>query len=230
MRNDLTDTETELVALFDAQGSEVFLHARDLRGEREIGIEPDSPVVLASVFKIPILLELAKQADEGRLSLTDRIRVDPQDRVMGSTGMSAMLDEVELSLRDLALLMMSVSDNTATDVLLERVGLVAVNETLQSLGLKETRVVGSCREILQQLIDDVVGPDVDATEEELLELFEKAAPVRASSARTLQPTLTSRSTPREITDLLSLIWTDRAASPNACAETRRILGLQVWPH
>ncbi|MCA1703427.1 MAG: class A beta-lactamase-related serine hydrolase [Actinobacteria bacterium] len=226
----MVDIEAELSSLFDAEGSQVFLHARDLAGEREIGIEPDSPVVLASVFKIPILLELAKQADEGRFDLTDRVRVGSPDRVLGGTGLSTMLDDVELSVRDLAQLMMSVSDNTATDVLLDKVGLESVNETLRALGLANTELVGSCREVLQQLIDDVVGPDVDVAPEELLERFQKAAPERAPLARSLQPELTSRSTARETTELLSLIWEDRVSSPNACAEVRRILDLQVWPH
>jgi beta-lactamase class A len=142
-----------------------------------------------------------------------------------------MLDEAELSLRDLAVMMMSVSDNTATDVVLGRVGLKRVNDTLTELGLKGTELVGSSREIIDQLIEDVVGPfDPDVSQDELWQQFEAAISERALSARPLQAKLTSRSTPRETTELLSLIWTDKAASPEACAEVRRVLGLQVWPN
>jgi beta-lactamase class A len=50
------------------------------------------------------------------------------------------------------------------------------------------------------------------------------------SVRAIDAKRTNRTTPREMTRLLSMIWRDEAGPPDACAEVRRIMGLQVWPH
>src|SRR4051812_23451150 len=112
----------EVIGVMSAAGADVFLHARDVDSGREVGIEADAPVVLASVFKIPVLVELGRQFDAGLIAPTDRIVVPASRRTDGPTGLSVMLDDAELSVRDLAFWMMSVSDNTATDVLMERLG------------------------------------------------------------------------------------------------------------
>jgi hypothetical protein len=65
-----------------------------------------------------------------------------RDRTPGLTGISAMLDPVTMSWRDLASLMMTVSDNAAADAILERVGVAQVVEALDDLGLFDTRISG----------------------------------------------------------------------------------------
>ncbi len=212
----------ELADIFSSARAAGYLHAIAVDGGHEVGLHADELVVSASVFKVPVMLEVAAQASEGRFSLTDRVRVTPSQRVLGPTGISAMLDEIEVSVRDLAHLMMSVSDNTATDVLLEMVGVDAVNQRLRDLGLRRTELAGSCRDIFQTLQEDTgLLP-----EQTLLE----ADPERLLAARCLRPELTTRTTARETSELLRLIWTNRAAPAIACAEVRRIMALQVWPH
>lgn len=92
----------ELGAIFDAAGAKGYLHAVDLASGREVGTEPDAPVVAASVFKVPVLLELVRRFAAGDPVPTDRVRVGSRDRVMGPTGLSTFSDDVELSWRDLA--------------------------------------------------------------------------------------------------------------------------------
>jgi len=87
------------------------------------------------------------QASEGRLSLSDRVRVPVEGRAPGPTALSVWQDEVELSLRDLASSMITVSDNCATDVVCDRVGLDRVQARLDGLGLTATRVPHDCRGI-----------------------------------------------------------------------------------
>jgi beta-lactamase class A len=134
-----------------------------------------------------------------------------------------MVDEVDLSLRDLAYLMMSVSDNTATDVIMRIVGLDRINETLQELGLPKTHLVGDCRELLGTFAQDTGLDRVDVN-------LSTVDPDVLGRWRSLDPAQTSRTTPAEMTRLLKLIWRDEAAPPEACAEIRRIMALQVWPH
>jgi beta-lactamase class A len=146
-----------------------------------------------------------------------------------------MLDEVEMSVRDLAFLMMSVSDNTATDVLQALVGTDRINERLRALGINSTYIRDDCASLLAEVIADLGGDPTlpvpeSSTPANPFELDDAAL----REAITTSPALTGKtgntSTPRDITTLLSLIWSDRAGSPEACAEVRRIMGLQFAPH
>jgi beta-lactamase class A len=214
--------EERLASAFQAARVQGFLHAVDVDGDAEVGHSGDEPVVLASVFKIPILLELFRQASRDEIDLVEQVTVPPGGRTLGPTGLSVMRDEIRLSWRDLALLMMSVSDNAATDVVLRRVGLERVNATLRSLGLSRTVLTGDCATILAELREDLGLAEGEAVPEIDVE--------ELGSCRSLDAGRTSRSTPRETAALLRLIWRDEAAPPAACAEMRRIMYAQVWPH
>lgn len=194
------------------------LHAVDLDSGRQVGHGADEPVPTASVFKVPLLVELARQADAGLVDLAERVTVTAEDRVFGPTGVSAMTDDATLSLRDLAYLMISVSDNTAADVLLARVGMAAVNAMLADFGLEGSRVTQNCRDLYTSMSEDAGGEWPFTEPEQLARL------------RVLDPARTNRSTPGEMTRLLGLIWRDEAARPESCAWMRGLLGLQVWPH
>ena len=217
----------EITDVFRSAGARGYVHARlvDDAGV-EVGLDADTPVVTASVFKVPVLLELTRQAAAGQLDLTDRVRVPASRRTTGPTGLSVMLDDVEVSWRDLAFFMMSVSDNTATDVVMERVGVDNIAATLASLGLKETAVDQDCAALLAELATDL-GIDLESEEPVA---FTDLDPAKVAAARALNAAHTNRTTPREMTELLSLIWADRAGPVDACAEARRIMALQVWPH
>jgi beta-lactamase class A len=215
-----TDVAEALGQTFARAGASGFVHAVDVDTGREVGLLPDEPVVTASTFKVPVLLELVLQAAEGRISLSDRIRVPAEGRAPGPTGLSVWQDEVELSLRDLASSMITVSDNCATDVVCEIVGLDRVQARLDAMGLTRTRIPYDCRGIFATAHEDLGGPfDPAGTPEQAL-----------AGLRLLDPAQTDATTPREMSDLLGRIWRDEAGPAQACAEVRRILGLQVWPH
>ncbi len=202
-----------------------YVHAVDLRSGVEIGHGADEPVVLASVFKVPVLVELFRQADQGRLQFTEQVTVPVAGRTEGPFGLSVMRDPATMSWRDLAWLMMSLSDNEATDVICDRIGIDSVNDALRDLGLFQTVLVGNCRDLFQSVSVDLGLPaDTD------LDAIDVTDPAVADRLRLVDPLSTSRSTPRELTALLGLIWADQAASADSCAAMRRILGQQVWPH
>ncbi|MDF5751121.1 serine hydrolase [Spongiactinospora sp. TRM90649] len=204
--------------LLRAAGVTGWLHAADIDSGEETSFGGHTPVPTASVFKLPLLVAFVRQADAGLLDPAERVTVRGTDRVFGPTGTSAMLDDVTASLRDLAYLMIAVSDNTAADVLLRRVGMDAVNAMLDGFGLTATRVVQDCRGLAVSMDEDTGGewPVTD--------------PITIAGLRVLDPARTNRSTPAELTRLLTMIWRDEAAGPDACAFVRRLLGLQVWPH
>jgi beta-lactamase class A len=95
----------------------------------------------ASSIKITVLAELYRQAERGKLKLTDLYTVQSSDLVPDSDIMGGLTPGItRVTLRDLATMMVAVSDNSATNVLIDRVGMDNVNGTLDSLGLSHTRL------------------------------------------------------------------------------------------
>jgi beta-lactamase class A len=95
----------------------------------------------ASSIKITVLAELYRQAQHGKLKLTDLYTVQTTDLVPDSDIMGGLTPGItRVTLRDLATMMVAVSDNSATNVLIDRVGMENVNVLLDSLGLSHTRL------------------------------------------------------------------------------------------
>lgn len=211
-------------AVLDDIGARAWVHGIDLdHPEREVVCGADDPVVAASVFKLPVLVEMCRQISVGTLAGEQRVRIGADERrTLGGIGLSVMLDEVELSLRDLAVLMMSVSDNRATDVICDLVGLDAVATLLQQLDLPGTVIPGDCQWLFDSIEQDMAGQDWDA--------IEPGPDDPRLSVRAVTPLETIRTTPRESTTLLGKLWRDEDLPADACALARHILGLQVWPH
>jgi beta-lactamase class A len=207
---------------FARAGVSGWLHAIDIDDGDEIGIRADEPVAIASVFKVPLLVALHRSADAGTLDLADRVKVTG-DRTTGVAGLGAMRDEAELSLRDLALLMITVSDNAAADALLDTVGFEAVRQALDDCGLTGTEVVASCRDQYDALVDDLARAGLSLPQA-------LADPAVLRGFRVLDPAAANHSTPRDMTTLLARIWRDEAASAASCDEMRRVLRLQVCRH
>jgi beta-lactamase class A len=216
---------TELGRAFAEAGVDGFLHAVDLDSGREVRHRADEPVVLASVVKIAVLVELFRRFDAGELAPADRVRVTPAERSPGPTGLSVMKDDVELSWQDLAQLMIAVSDNAATDVIIRRLGKERINATVRELGMERTVLRADCRELYDEVLEDL-----GLALEELSSPGLRLDPDRVRACRQLTPEHGNPSTPEEVTRLLGLVWRDEAASPESCAAMRRILYTQVWPH
>jgi beta-lactamase class A len=207
---------------FAGAGVSGWLHAIDIDNGDDIGVGADESVAIASVFKVPLLVALHRAADAGTLHLADRVKV-ANHRTTGVAGLGAMQDDAELSLRDLALLMITISDNAAADAVLETVGFDAVQQALDDCGLTRTAVVASCRDQYNALVDDLARGGLSLAQA-------LADPEVLLGFRVLHPATTNRSTPRDMTALLARIWRDEAANPAGCDEMRRVLRLQVCRH
>lgn len=102
---------------------------------------PDTVFPQASSIKITVLLELLRQAQEGKVSLDEKHTVRRSETVSGDPILFLLGDgTVTLTLRDLAVLMVVLSDNSATNILIDRLGMENVNAGIARLGLKETRL------------------------------------------------------------------------------------------
>jgi beta-lactamase class A len=132
LETSVTDTDRSLdgvmgVAIVDlTDNHQYLLHADDVYPQ-------------ASSIKIAVLAELYRQSQQGKLKLTDSYTVNASDLVPDSDIMVGLTPGVtKLTLRDVATMMVAVSDNSATNVLIDRVGMDNVNALMTSLGLKHT--------------------------------------------------------------------------------------------
>jgi beta-lactamase class A len=114
--------------------------AIDLTSGETIGINSDIVFTQASAIKIPILMEVYKQAHEKKFALSDLKPLVSSNIVAGSGILNAMVDPVNLSIRNYCMLMIGLSDNSATNTLIELVGMNNVTNTMNSLGFSNTRL------------------------------------------------------------------------------------------
>ncbi len=104
--------------------------------------DAEAAFVAASVIKLPLLVLALARAERGELDLAERVPVAADD-VAGGSGVLLDLDMgLAPTWRDLLTLMIVVSDNTATNLVLARLGVAAVNRDLEALGMPATRVAG----------------------------------------------------------------------------------------
>ena len=145
------------VAILDlTDGHKYLLHGNDVFAQ-------------ASSIKICVLAELYRQAQQGKLKLTDIYTVNAADLVQDSDIMGGLTPGVtKITLRDLATMMVAVSDNSATNVLIDRVGMENVNALLDSLGLTHTRL----RRKMMDLKAAAEGRENISTPAEMMALLE----------------------------------------------------------
>lgn len=141
----------------------------DLSTGQKYLLHADEVLPTASSIKIAILAELYRQAQQGKLKLTDMYTLQSGD-VVGGSGIAGVLTPgaTRLTLRDVAALMISVSDNSATNVIIDRIGMENVNALLDSLGLAHTHL----RRKMMDLKAATEGRENIATPREMMTLLE----------------------------------------------------------
>src|SRR5437588_8452319 len=133
--------QEELAAVEKGLDGVMGLAVKDLTSGETFFIHGDEIMPQASSIKIAVLADLYLQAEQGKLKLTDEYVVRKEDLVSGSDIMLGLTPGVtRLTLRDLATMMVAVSDNSATNVLINKVGLDNVNSMLEGHGLHATRL------------------------------------------------------------------------------------------
>jgi len=128
--------ERALDAIVAQAGGELAFAAMNLTTGEELARNYERPMPTASVFKLPLLVEVFRQSEASALDLDERVTLRAEDDVMGSGILRDFSPGLQPTLRDLAMMMVIVSDNTATNLLLDRVGgPQQVNATMRELGL-----------------------------------------------------------------------------------------------
>jgi beta-lactamase class A len=129
----------------DFQGT-VSLYAKNLDTGASVGIRETMPVRTASTIKLPIFLAVTDQVAAGKAKWDELLTITAKDKVSGSGVIGAEFsDGVQLPLRDVVHLMIVLSDNSATNMILERFTADAVNAYLDKIGIKTTRSMRKVR-------------------------------------------------------------------------------------
>jgi beta-lactamase class A len=116
----------------------VALYAENLRTGQTVALHPDEPVQTASVIKLAILYEAMEQIRTGKAHLDDPLTLQKADQVQGSGVLLFFDTPMKLTLKDALSMMIIMSDNTATNLAIDHLGLSNINLRIQKLGLKNT--------------------------------------------------------------------------------------------
>ncbi|MEW2069419.1 serine hydrolase [Streptomyces sp. NPDC007346] len=217
--------ERAIRSLFDDAGVRGWLHVAELdRPSARVVIDPDEQVPMGSVYKVALMAAFCRLADAGRVDPSHRLTLEAADRVPGPTGLSILRDPVTMSLRDLVVQMMSVSDNTAAHAVLRTVGPESVDRMCADLGLPHTRIHGGVVGTLDRLVADTGAGSLDAAMAQVADNDTVVPP------DVYDPAYKASSTPAETARLLRAIWTDGIASPASCSFMRAAMRTQPWAH
>jgi beta-lactamase class A len=195
-----------LLARFEGK---LWLYAKNLDTGAEFGLRPDEKVRTASTIKLPILCALFDLVAAGKVRWDEKLTLRDTDKISGSGVLHEFSDGTQLAVRDVAHIMVVVSDNTATNLILDRITADAVNDYLDRIGLRSTRALRKVR-----------GDGA--------ELKPPSGLSKASLLPENKPYGLGVTTPREMVTLLEMIERGKIVSPEASKEILAILKRQQY--
>lgn len=220
-----------VTARLDSLDAIATLWAKHLPSGREIAVRADRPMNTLSVIKIPIMVQAFRDAESGRLSLDRRYTVRPEDLRRGSGLIQTFEPGLSPTLRGLVTQMIITSDNTATDMVLDAVGLDRVNDLLEEAGYEQTRVKMSTGDLFREVW---VRADPAHASLSHREVYERGFPSdEGASARSFafegdSTVWLGRATAREMGRLLEDILDGRLSSAESAQEMISILSSQFY--
>lgn len=136
-----TPLEGRLAPLVRAHHGKVAVAVRDLRGGETYEFRADEPMPTASLIKLAVMVETYQQVAEGRVRLSDRMVLHEGDKVPGSGVLTLHFsDGTTFTLRDAVRLMIAFSDNTATNLVLDRIGVESTARRMAAWGYPNTKI------------------------------------------------------------------------------------------
>lgn len=217
--------ERDIRGMFDDAGVRGWLHVAELRRpSARVTIDPGERLPIGSVYKLPLMAAFCRLADAGLIDPRRRLTLEPDERVPGPTGISVLSDPVTMSLRDLVVLMMTISDNAAADAVLRAVGPDAVDALCHDLDMPDTHIHAGVVSNFSRLVAETGARSLDAA------LAHVADNDTVVPPGVYDPALKASSTAADMARLLRAIWTGEAASDERCAFMRDVMRRQAWAH
>jgi beta-lactamase class A len=218
-------------ARLDSLDAQTTVYARHLASGRELAIRADEPMNTASIIKVPIMVLAYRDAEAGRLDRDERYTIRAEDLRRGTGLLQTFAVGLQPTLRDLVTQMIVTSDNTATDIVIGKVGLARVNRMLDSLGYRETRLRMTVGRAFRAVWESADPKHASLTDREV---FERGFPSDSGeAARTALFVADSskwlgRSTAREMSRLLAQLQNGELAGRQSTDEMLRTLRRQLY--
>jgi len=223
--------ESRLRELADAFPGVIGVSARDIKTGEEISINGDRLFPMASVYKIPIMVEVFRQIEAKKFSLGDRIEVGDEQRTLGSGVLTLLSNGLRPTIKDLITLMIVLSDNEATDILLKKVGAENVTAAMRSMGLNNIRVDRTTFELIRDFLAFMDENARGKTYKEIIAMSRtRQAPSekQAEAEREFAKVMKDVSSPRDMALLLEKIYKGEAAGKESRQMMMTILGQQMF--
>ena len=217
-----------VAAIVKASEGTVGVSVKHMESGEGFSVNGDVSFPLASVVKLPILTEVMAEIKEGRFGLSDEWSLKPSDQFYDGSLLSDLkAPGIRISVENLINMMMWLSDNTATDLLLTKVGIEAVNARIRSFGIEGILVGRTIRELL---LDYYVGDSrnyLSMPKDEFARLFERKAvedPGALGKARAdFGRNPADRATPQAINTLLEKIFRREVLDPASCDQILNVM-------
>ncbi|WP_018548721.1 serine hydrolase [Streptomyces sp. LaPpAH-108] len=219
----LLDVAEAVARDWDALGVRGSFLARDLDSGEQLGFGADTPLPLASVVKVPLALVVLDRIAAGELDPAHPVPYTPAAGAAGPTGLAAFRHPATVAVGDLLLLMLSVSDNAAADLLFDLVPVAEVAARLRAWGCADLWVRHRMSH-MYACAAGAAGNDFSLA----LELAVRDERTGRHTIETLDPARANAGTAAALVDLLERVWLDRISVPGATAELRRLMGHQVF--
>lgn len=219
--------ERALAHLVDAFPGRAGVAVRHLDSDVGAAIDADTPYPMASTYKVPILVEMMARIEAGDLTLDTQIELQPSDQHIGSGLLQDLwAPGLTLSLHNLATMMIILSDNSATDMIIDRLGADAITARMRSLGYDSICVNRTTLE----LIVDYLGVPYEGLEEAnrdeieaVLAQFDFDSPDAKSAAEEFYVDGLDNASAADMNDLLVRIARGEIVSPESSETIIEIL-------
>jgi len=166
---EMAKLRAEIVKVSKEVKGQMGLYLKHIESGKQISIDGDKIFPLGSVFKIPLMVEVFRQAEEGLISMDERLKLEVRNYCIGSGVLQYLTPGLELTVRDLVTLMIIATDNTASEMLWKRIGIRRVNMLMHELGLAKTSIYLPWREGF--LLTMGMGPFKDKTVQEAARIW-----------------------------------------------------------
>jgi beta-lactamase class A len=205
------------------------IYVKSLDSGEEIAINADQAMDTMSTIKVPLLVDIYRQVDAGKLNPVDRIVMRTADKRFGTGVLRTLDDGLTLSFHDALMLMIIQSDNTGTDMAFARAGGPAhVTQTMHQMGLNSIQATGTTFDWFRALAE---AGDPSYAKLSPEELFKKGFPEKLTDEEVEKFHFEGKhpfglSSARDMGRVLELIATNKAASEKSCKEMMHMLSLQ----
>jgi len=213
--------QAQIQSAIDAGGADMGVSLIHLESGAEININADDSFPMASVLKIPVLCEAFHQMAVGAFTLDDRWELTYPLKNIGSGILTYLQDGLQPTVRDLLTLMIIISDNTATDMLMRRLGVAQIDAYMKTLGVGNIHMAFDIRGIF----DDMFGherADPNRYFGDWTQKREAPSPKRDGHAYS-GGSDNNAATPRDMTRLCAMIYRGEVVSRTACDGMLHIL-------